>query len=484
MKRCNSRFLVLLVVVLFTFSCNLGVGGGGNEPIATVADASFLGRGYNLVGNYADSLEVKAAVLDFNALKAAGLVEQVKLEQSSFTTVEGKTLDEYQSNLSEKVSLGGSYEGFSGSVAVNFSQSRYQDAECSFATVQSIISKYSARINLGTDAATLKNYLTADAKAAINNADLAPADLFATYGTHVLRGIVIGGRLDYSTSANMSKVATTSSIGVLAKAAFDKYIEASSDTQVSDELTSFRSACDTTLKVYGGSSEYGQYITNADASDYSPWINSISANPVFCDFDNTTPLIPLWDFCDSPIRAKQLSDGFTSYINAHAITQSLKGGTLNLKAYYLFCTKSLDTPAGEDFRCSIEYEVDSSGNVVNLASVGDKTLWDFAIGPMFYDFKNNTSTTEPALSDCVTAVVPLPRGQSHTIRLHISVSGRIWGIWGTCGDQSYTYTYTPATDTWAGNGISFGVEQPRDTDTGSDFSNHGTAVVKFGFTWN
>jgi hypothetical protein len=48
----------------------------------------------------------------------------------------------------------------------------------------------------------------------------------------------------------------------------------------------------------GGSSEYGQFIINGNATDYFPWINSIRDNPVFCDFDNATPIIPVWDLCD------------------------------------------------------------------------------------------------------------------------------------------------------------------------------------------
>ncbi len=305
-----------LFALLSQSSCNLS---GPEDEILTGMD--FLGRGYDVFNNYADPLEVKAEVLDFEAMRAGNLIERLQLEKSEFQTIEGLTVNEYMDKLSERASVSGSYAGFSGSVTVNFDESHYGHSEYSFATVQTLIQKYSAKIKLGTTAATLKQYLAENAKQAINDPAVDPEEVFVTFGTHVLRGIVIGGRLDYNVSANMSEVASTKSIGVFAEAGYDGAFstQVSSETVSESERSSFNSGMKKSLKVYGGSSEYGQYIIAEDEQGYQPWIESISDNPVFCDFDRTTPIIPIWDFCDDPVRSQELEDGYAAYAAYRAL---------------------------------------------------------------------------------------------------------------------------------------------------------------------
>ena len=90
-----------------------------------------------------------------------------------------------------------------------------------------------------------------------------PLDVFATFGTHVLRGVIVGGRLDLTTSANMSFERQGRTIDVYARASFKSmFASASIETQVIDEQSQseFSATEETHLEVYGGRSEYGQYI--------------------------------------------------------------------------------------------------------------------------------------------------------------------------------------------------------------------------------
>jgi len=310
--RIILRLACLLALWTILFTCEL-LGGGGGDTILGGMD--FVGRGYDVFSNYADPLEVKAEVLDFKAMNDASLIERIQLEKSEFQTIEGTSAEEYMSRLSEKASVGGSFSGFSGSVKVNFDKSTYVQSGHSFATVQTLIEKYSARIKLGTTAATLKNYLTDSARAAINDANVAPEEVFVSFGTHVLRGIIIGGRLDYNVSAEMSKVATSQSIGVFAEAGYEGAfsVNVSSATVSDTERDSFNTNRKKSLKVYGGSSEYGQYIIAEDQQGYAPWIESIKENPVFCEFDRATPMVPIWSLCDDAVRASALESGYAAY---------------------------------------------------------------------------------------------------------------------------------------------------------------------------
>ena len=326
MKQRYTFGIVCCTILAFalTLSCT-----GDENGDAIIGDMYFIGRGYDVFSSYADSLEVKSSVLDFDRMYNDGLIEKIQLEKSEFQTIEGTDVDEYMSKLSVDAGVSGSYKGFSGSVEVNFDSSHYMYSEYSFATVQSLIQKYSVKITLNTSTETLKSYLTDHAKNAINDTNVEPEELFITYGTHVLRGIIIGGRIDYNVSADMSQVVTSKSIGVHAEAGYEGAfsVNVKSDVVTEDEKNSFNSERKKSLKVYGGSSEYGQYIINEVESGYQPWIESIKDNPVFCEFDRTTPIIPIWDFCDQSTqegidRAAALEAGYAAYASKRALSTS------------------------------------------------------------------------------------------------------------------------------------------------------------------
>ena len=426
MKSTFLRSLTCLLALLpFLYACSLlnpDTNENGNEDengdvILTGMD--LLGRGYDVFSNYADPKEVKAEVLDFDSMYDAGLIERIQLEDSDFQTIEGSTVEDYMSTLSQKASVGGSYAGFSGSVTVNFDESHYNHSEYSFATVETLIRKYSARIDLGTSASALKSYLTVNARNAINDPAVDPESVFVSFGTHVLRGIVIGGRLDYNTSADMSLVEGSKSIGVFAEASYEGIfsVDVSSETVSASEMSSFSSVRKTSLKVYGGSSEYGQYIISENEAGYVPWIESINDNPVFCDFDRTTPIIPIWDLCDDPTRAGALESGYAAYAEKRAIdptdpTPTPHSCIVDIKLYdlgsaysgsnptadgYILLPQDLNEGAGGNFiYVLVKYGMDTDTNpapVTNLyvrnASYGDPVIPGYIQPTGFCDLNHN-----------------------------------------------------------------------------------------------
>ena len=324
----KSSILGLLfsaAVFVFLFSCAFFGMKDGNDGDGIISSTRFVGRGYDLFSNYADTIDVEGEVLDFDKMDAAGLIERLQLEMSDFETIEGETVEEYMSELSLKVGASASYAGFSGSVMANFNEDHYTDSAYSFATAKGLIRKYSVEIKAGTSVAELKTCLTDNAEAMLNDPTVVPLIVFQTYGTHVMRGIIIGGRIDYSVSADMTDVGGTKSIGVYAAFGYEGAFSAGLTTEMvtSEEWSSFTSSMSKKLKVYGGSSEYGQYIINEDKQSYDPWINSIADNPVFCDFDSNEPLIPIWEFCEDPDRSQQIADYFEVYAADHTILATI-----------------------------------------------------------------------------------------------------------------------------------------------------------------
>jgi hypothetical protein len=293
---------------------------GDATPALDAAGMDVLGSGYDIGGNYADVADVRAPVLDLAALDRDGLLRRVQYERASYDVVSGQTSREYLNNLQVSVNVSGGGFGFSGSLKTAFSQSRYESSQYSFATVQSIIRKYGLRVALSETPEQLRNYLTPAAAAAINDPNVDPLDVFNTFGMYVMRGIIVGGRLDYMTSANMSFDKSGRGIDVYASASFKSLFgSASLQTQVIDSTSEseFSATQNTHLEVYGGRSEYGQYIVNQ--GQYESWIESVNDNPVFMDFESNG-LVGIWELATDPARQAQLQDAFDTYAEAHGIS--------------------------------------------------------------------------------------------------------------------------------------------------------------------
>jgi hypothetical protein len=305
--------------VSFALTC------GDPTPTFSVAGMEVLGSGYNIGGGYADVADVRAHVLNLAALQGDGLLRQVQYERASYQVVSGQTSRDYLSNLQVKVGVAGQGFGFSGSLKAAYSQERYGSQHYAFATVQSVIRKHGLRVAESVSPEQLRSYLAPAAAAAINNAAVAPVDLFATFGTHVLRGIIVGGRLDFTTSANMSFESQSRSIDVYARASFKSlFASASIETQVIDQesRSEFSATEETHLEVYGGRSEYGQYIVNQ--GQYENWVESVNDNAVFMDFESTG-LVGIWELASDPARRAAIRSAFDAYAMANGISLAAAG---------------------------------------------------------------------------------------------------------------------------------------------------------------
>ena len=323
----NPRSVILsagdAVTVQFDVIC------GNAAPDFDAAGMEILGSGYDVAGNYADVADVKAVVLDLGALQAANLLRQVQYERATYQVVSGENSQEYQRSLSARVKITGSGFGFSGALRASFNKDRYESRHYAFATVQSLIRKHGLRVVLPVTPEQLRGFLTPSAATAINDPSVNPLDLFEVFGTHVLTGIIVGGRLDFNTSANMSFEKQARSIDVYARASFKSiFASASIEAQATDDLSwsEYSATEEKHLEVYGGRSEYGQYIMNAGV--YENWIESIEENPVFMDFESTG-LLGIWELADDAARRSELASAWDTYAEAHGITLGAAGSIVS-----------------------------------------------------------------------------------------------------------------------------------------------------------
>ncbi len=319
---------ILLVISMFTFLISCGGDSETEpEPPSVTCDAvgfETLGRGYDVFDNYADPLNVKSILLDRDAMCEADLFEVIPYERSTFYTASGSNIQEYSQALNHNTQVSGNYMFFSGSAGVNFSERRYTRRAYSFATVQSLIKKHGVRVKLDVPIDRIGQYLNETASVALNNPNVPPEELFRIYGTHVMVGLIVGGRLDYSVSADMTDVDVASRIGMYAEASFKSGFKSASiqtSTEIENNMSHFNETMEKRLEVYGGKSEEGQNIVNDD--DYRGWIESVEEKPVFCDFEESG-LVPIWEFCNDQSRRNAIETAFNSYAKSMKITTSGK----------------------------------------------------------------------------------------------------------------------------------------------------------------
>ena len=301
----------------------------GNLLLGELPAGNTLGRGYDVFDLYADPAAIKAKVLDYGALHAAGLVEEFKLEKATYTTISGKTHQEYSQNISKKVSLEGDYQFFSSSFSASFSESYYSSSEYEFATVQARVNKTGVAIDGRQDAEKLSDYLTQEFKQDLNNKDYPVTELFKKYGTHVMTGVILGARLDYNYSANTSNASSSASIAAAARASYagtfsvDSSFEYSKDSSSSQGYTNV----DYTTGVVGGASELA-YAIHLEGK-YEQWMNSVAANAVLCDF-YPDGLMPIWKLAENSARADKISEDFTTWAKARQVGYEFQTGIFKL----------------------------------------------------------------------------------------------------------------------------------------------------------
>ncbi len=389
MRTNYGAVVITLCVAAFFTSCEVVTGfmedveggggtGAGGAGSATIDPHQNLGRGYNVFGNYADTREVRAAVLDYGALNSAGYIDVRDVESTAYVKFTGNSISEYSDSMASSVGVSGGIKAFSGSVRTNFSTTTTQRAEYSFATVQSQIYKSEATIAV-TQSSDLKRYLTPRAATDINNSFLSPEDLFTIYGTHVIRGLYAGGRVDYSRAADMTQVTTSRSLSVMVSASFDALFGTlSADGEyVSDQDRShFEANSEQRLNVYGGASELALDIANKD--QYDAWIASVDANRHFVGFPQTNQsvagaLIPLWEFADDPVRASELQNAFNTLADGQDLPNDNKV-TVEITLVDIYLVSEDDAGGEEELFGTLGAEGRTGGGL----EFGPNAIWDIS----------------------------------------------------------------------------------------------------------
>ena len=299
-----------------------------------ISDYKYLGAGYDASGEYAADSYVRSMVLDIDKLVSKNHVADVlNLNSTQERYIHGKTIDEYQSKISQTATISGRYKAFSASVSNSFSKETLSSTENEYASFRHITKKQSYKIFANLKAADLMDCLSDEAKADLKA--LEPEQIFLKYGTHVITGFVLGGSLDYSMSADVSIMSTTVDWSVAVSGGF-KFLSAGASASVEygqyEKMRNESANFESRLSARGGESQYASQNPNVSQTTYTEWLNSLSDQSkwVMVDYDGSQ-LIPIWEFIDDPAKKLAVANAAASYLIAPNVKQTTTHKTLNLK---------------------------------------------------------------------------------------------------------------------------------------------------------
>lgn len=304
----------MLMLLLSLTGCDLLVGSdsdsdSGDSDSGYTIVSTVLGRGYDVFEEYANPEFIKSPILDFNALKNAGMIEKTSLEQTTYETVSGSSSSSYQEDMGVSVDLEGKLKFFSGSLGSSFSSSTLSNSSNQYATVQVRVRKNMYAVKNRSNALILKNFLDSDFEENLNDGEYEPNDLFDNYGTHVMVGVITGARYDYNVAAEESSSNTGESITAYAQASFAKtFGSAAASSSYSEDTETYNafSSSETSVSAVGGNS-----AVVASEDGLNNWIDSINdSTVVFSDYAASDALIPIWDLCDDSSRASSIEAAY------------------------------------------------------------------------------------------------------------------------------------------------------------------------------
>jgi hypothetical protein len=321
MKKLNN--LVVLITV-FSLLCGQAMLMFAQDEAAEattekkqLAQQIWVGRGYDITDKYADIDSVREAVFDINT-DAEGNPVLVSGEESfpieidenpgsKYEEFSGKSLSEYQTSFSNKLSIGGSYKIFSASVSVNFGKNDSSSIAKEYLTMMYTVTERTYRMPFD-----VKSKVRAEVQEAIDNED--PIALFERFGTHYIWQADVGGRVDYNFTSNRTATQKDFNLQVQAKAALNAVVASISvenETAYSNSLKKINENGSIKVLSYGGSPDAGSKVRQSLAAT-ADWSKSVSENPTLARFTDRS-LRGIWTLAKTPARQQAIQKAFANY---------------------------------------------------------------------------------------------------------------------------------------------------------------------------
>lgn len=425
---------------------------GNHKNLAVAGDGKWdlLGHGYDMTGELFErenASDVSIIDIDRFNLDYPGRIVTPTDSKGGYNVYYGANASDYVKDINNKKTF-----GVSGTYRNSKSDSLYASANFSKTNQNQNTYTYSSKYSYATyvswfriktidftgDATVdlLRNYLT---PLFLDNLSNYSADaLVERYGTHVLLGIDIGGRLKYDYKGSVVKETTYEqklraikagfSIGIAKIFSIDLSADVSKEekTTISNETTDklFRGT------FYGGNNSgtsfSGDVLGNTSQSlNLVSWQQSININNA--SLININRSVPIYEFISDPVKKQQVKEAVEKYI---ADRQVKDLGDVPIYRYFNptsgdhFYSQNFTVPAGYIFE-GIEFYAFQNANNPNTVPI--YSFFNSINGDHFYSRNANTPARGYipegirfyAYSDAVNPnVVPIYRFYNSAVGVH------------------------------------------------------------------
>jgi hypothetical protein len=279
-----------------------------------------IGFSYDVfTGKYASPEATRVALFDLGDLKPVqtqwgryskpDTVHIQKLEGANITATSGTRARDYQTNLASRAGLSGGFGFFRGSLEAEFNEIQRRSTVFNFVTQND---EYNiALLTIDPKGADIRQYVRPHVVEDLET--MAPAELFDTYGTHYLRGLIVGAAATYSAATNTTKYSSDVDITTAAEwsylGATGQEAEANMEVRYREAVQEFRQASTIEVRARGGRAEFAGKILKGS---YEDWRDSIEEHMTFASL-NDRSLRPIWELLADPARRAELEAAYEAY---------------------------------------------------------------------------------------------------------------------------------------------------------------------------
>jgi len=356
-------------------------------PVDTVGSQSQsqslagLGYGYNIFGSYIPQECLLKPIFDINKIKGLPGSKNISLYGNSYEIpnfvsfkepiqgnfqdikqIGANTLLEFERKLGESVGLTGNYAFFPDCAvkyAIPFNPETDKEFYC---LSQCIVNAARFEIDPQVSATDCSQFLLPEVKDILENQALSQKqafEFFENYGTHYVRGMMVGGSLFYSSKTDCPIAYSNKDIADGAKYAFESSASSSEEKVYHDfkkQIDYFTSVSHVQTYVQGGDKQFEPFNpsiatdtfaeTSKKAWDFIFWSQSIGNFPEFCDLTEEEPLVPIWQLCTNAEIMGRLEVYYHEYASMKSeparvtfqinqdITENCVLGALDAMAYF------------------------------------------------------------------------------------------------------------------------------------------------------
>lgn len=276
---------------------------------------SYLGYGYDVINDGymdKDAIQMSSPIMDMEKIKDAKL-KLVKENRSKVTEYEASTMEEFSMKYSAGFNIYGNVSRFfSGGLKMDFNGSTNSKSYWHF--YKSIYDVRTFNLYLTNELSEIKEMLSASFLKDLET--LEPLKLFDKYGTHLIREVVMGGRMEINATYSSETAKDSTSVAGAVNAHI-KFLKSSINIEgtgsYENELKNHNITQTTLINQFGG-----KLVDTHDpaslSKNYKEWVDSFEEleNSALSGIVGGNSLIGLWELLSNTNqkRKTQLEEAF------------------------------------------------------------------------------------------------------------------------------------------------------------------------------